>query len=274
MGFRVVKVLNNNAVLSQDETGAQIVLMSKGVGFGKKAGDEVDGTGEDRKVFYILDSGRNVSKLKEFACEEGRVEEVTREIVEIAEKRLHIENDNLYGALLDHVTFAIECLQMGLPIDNPFVSEISILYREEYDVAQVAAGIIRERIHVEIGEAETGFIALHLYSARRNKHIAAAMKNTRVYSEILSLISDRAGRRLDSSSQEVKSFLLSLDGLIQNASLHREPSMLLKMQVKFVIRPCWETALLVAKLVERDLGVRLGEDSAAFLAVDIHRLIQ
>ena len=274
MDFAVMKVLNNNAVLVQDAKGAQMVLMSKGIGYGKKTGDAVQGGGEDRKVFYILDSGRNMSKLSQLTYEEDEVEQVTREIVAIAEKRLNIENGNLYGALLDHITFAIECLQMDLPIDNPFASEISILYREEYDVAQTAAGIIRERIHVEIGEAETGFIALHLYSARSNKHIAAAMKNTRVYGEILSLVSNRMDRELDSSSREVKRFLLSLNGLIESASLQREPSMLLKMQVKFGLGPCWETAVRVAELVEKDLGIRLGEDSVAFLAVDIHRLMQ
>nr|WP_267901550.1 PRD domain-containing protein [Caproicibacter fermentans] len=274
VGFSVVKVLNNNSVLVQDVKGAQMVLMSKGIGFGKKAGDALEEGGEEQKVFYIFDSRRNMSKLSQFSWEQSRVEQVTREIVDIAERRLNIENGNLYGALLDHITFAIECLQMDLPIDNPFTSEISILYREEYDVAQIAAGIIRERLQVEIGEAETGFIALHLYSARSNKHIAAAMKNTRVYSEILTLISNCMHRELDSSSQEVKSFLLSLNGLIRNASQGKEPSMQLKIHVKSELKPCWNTALRVARLVEKDLGVSLGEDSVSFLAVDIHRMVQ
>lgn len=86
MAFQVVKSLNNNAVLVQKPGGSQIVLMSKGVGFGKKPGDLVEEEPENQKVFYILDSSRNENKLRELSLEKGKVEQVTREIVGIAEK--------------------------------------------------------------------------------------------------------------------------------------------------------------------------------------------
>lgn len=274
MGYQVVKVLNNNSVLAQSSEGNQVVLMSKGVGYGKKTGDPIRDGGEDQKTFYILDSSQNVSKLKKLGMEQGSVELVTREIVEIAKKRLGLENENLYGALLDHITFAIECLQMGLPIDNPFVGEISILYREEYETAQIAAAVIKERLSVEIGEAETGFIALHLCSARRNKHIRTAIKNTRVFSEILNMVSRYAGKSIDSSSAMATSFLLSLNQLIQSAAAGRQASMKLKNQVRFGIPHDWNAAEEITGYIARELNVSLGEDAVAFLAVDIHKLVQ
>lgn len=51
----------------------------------------------------------------------------------------------------------------------------------EFEVAEIAAKLIRREVDVDIGEPEKGFIALHLYSARRNKHINTAMKNARFY---------------------------------------------------------------------------------------------
>ena len=175
MNYRVAKVFNSNAVLAQDETETQVVLMSKGIGFGRHIGELIEDYGDNQKIFYILDDNVNAVKMKQLDFEVKKVEQVTREIVEVARERLQIDNDKLYGALVDHITFAVECLHMGLPIDNPFCGEIAILYSQEYETAQIAAEIIKERIGVEIGDGETGFIALHLYSARKNKHIRTAM---------------------------------------------------------------------------------------------------
>lgn len=273
MSFRVVKPLNNNAVLVQRRDGSQIVLMSKGVGFGKKRGDDIEET-EGQKTFYILDSGKNESKLRQMSFEEESVEKVTREIVALAERRLNLSNEKLYNALLDHITFAIECLQMGLPIDNPFLGEIAILYREEYETAQIAAGIIRDRLSVEIGEDETGFIALHLYSARQRKHIRSAMKSTRVFREILTMLSGHYGETFDVSSPSVTSFLLSLSQMIEHAEEGRSLVMKIRDQVRYGIDSEWKMAKEIVKLIQKELGVTLSEDGVAFLAVNLYQLIQ
>lgn len=274
MNYNVVKVLNNNSVLCQDKSGEQIILMSKGIGFGKKTGDALQPGGENQKIFYILDSRPNLKKLDAFRCDEESMQHLTQQIVDEAEKRLHIKNSNLYSVLLDHITFAIECLQMGLPIENPFISEISVLYREEFEVAQLAAGIIKERTGVEIGEEEAGFIALHLYSARQNKHIRTTMKNTRVYNEILNVVSESTQNRLDLTAQEVSSFLLCMEQFIQ-LELQKQPIHMPFMQeIRQQLTFCWQIAEKIASLVKRELEVSLSEDSKAFLAVELHKIFQ
>jgi transcriptional antiterminator len=273
MDYRVAKVFSNNAVLAQDSAGNQAVLMSKGIGFGKRSGEIIQNCGDDQKIFYIHDGNVSASKIKQLSCDAEKVEQVTREIVEIAKERLQIENDNLYDALVDHITFAIECLHMGLPIDNPFCSEIAILYSREYETAQIAAEIIKERINVEIGDAETSFIALHLYSARKKKHIRAAMKNTRVYSQILRMVCRSVGRKQNMHSPE-KSFLLNVYCLVTMTANNNSIVMNLKQQVKLNMADSYVTALKVAKLIEEEMGIQLSEDSVAFIAADIERLRQ
>ncbi len=274
MNYRVAKVLNSNAVLAQDEEENQVVLMSKGIGFGKRIGEKIQDISEDRKIFYIHDDSVNSAKLKQIDSQVQQVEEVTREIVEVARERLHIDNSKLYGALLDHITFAVECLHMGLPIDNPFCGEIAILYSREYETAQIAAEIIKERIGVEIGDGETGFIALHLYSARKNRHIRSAMKSTRVYSEILSIVGNALGKRLDNTHAPAKSFLLSLHCLVTLTVNHNPIVMKLNQQVKLNMLDSYRTALQVAKMIHREMEVQLSEDAIAFIAVDIEKLKQ
>lgn len=274
MGLKVIKALNNNAVLAQKLDGSQIVLMSKGIGFGKRPGEAVDENTAQQKMFYILDSNGNESKLRQLSLEEAKVEQITREIVEIARKKLGIQNENLFGVLLDHITFAIECLQMGLPIDNPFIGEISILYSKEYEIAQIAAEIIQERIGVEIGDGETGFIALHLYSARKNKHIRTAMKSTRVYSEILDMVGNIIGKKLDKAHAPAKSFLLSIHCLVSLAAHQNPIVMKLSQQVKLSMTDSYAAASMVAKVIEKEMDVRLCDDAIAFIAEDIEKLRQ
>ncbi len=274
MNYRVAKVFNSNAVLAQDETETQVVLMSKGIGFGRHIGELIEDYGDNQKIFYILDDNVNAVKMKQLDFEVKKVEQVTREIVEVARERLQIDNNKLYGALVDHITFAVECLHMGLPIDNPFCGEIAILYSQEYETAQIAAEIIKERIGVEIGDGETGFIALHLYSARKNKHIRTAMKNTRVYSEILTMVGNSMSKKLDNTHAPAKSFLLSIHCLITLTAHHNPIIMSLKQQVKLNISNSYLIALQVAKLVEKEMDIQLSEDAVAFIALDIEKLKQ
>ena len=274
MDYRVAKVFNSNAVLAQDSAENQVVLMSKGIGFGRHTGEIIKNYGENQKIFYILNDNVNAVKIKQLDGDEKKVEQVTREIVEVARARLKIDNDNLYGALVDHITFAIECLHMGLPIDNPFCGEIAILYSQEYETAQIAAEIIKERIGVEIGDAETCFIALHLYSARKKKHIRTTIKNTRVYSEILTMVGNSMGKKLDNAHAPAKSFLLSIHCLVTLTANHNSITMNFKQQVRLNMSESYITALKVAKLVKEEMNIQLSDDSIAFIAVDIEKLKQ
>ena len=274
MKYRVAKILNSNALLAKDETENQVVLMSKGIGFGKHIGELIQDDAENQKIFYIHNDNASVLKMNQIDCEVKKLEEVTSEIVKIAQERLQIDNDKLYVALLDHITFAVECLNMGLPIDNPFCGEIAILYSQEYETAQIAAEIIKERIGVEIGDAETGFIALHLYSARKNKHIRTAMKSTRVYSEILTIVGNSMGKKLDKTHSPAKSFLLSIHCLITLTANHNPLMMSLKRQVQLSLLDSYATAMKVANLVDKELDIQLSEDAIAFITLDIERLKQ
>ena len=52
--MQIIKVINNNVISSEDDKGKEIIVMGKGIGFGKKAGEEIDET----KIESILPSGR------------------------------------------------------------------------------------------------------------------------------------------------------------------------------------------------------------------------
>ena len=52
--MRIKKIFNNNVVVTDDEKGCEVVVMGKGVAFGKRNGDVVD-EGKIGKVYHLGD---------------------------------------------------------------------------------------------------------------------------------------------------------------------------------------------------------------------------
>ncbi|WP_312642941.1 PRD domain-containing protein [Hydrogenoanaerobacterium sp.] len=274
MNYKAVKVFNNNVILAEEEDGKQVVLISKGIGFGVKKGEQITAEGDDKKVFYILDENVNAGEIKRLSYDIEKVEQVTQGIVQIAREKLDITSEKLYDALYDHISFAIERLKMGLPIDNPFIGEISIMCNKEYEVAENAASLIKEQMDVDIGDAEKGFIALHLYSARRNKHINVAMKSARVFKQAVIMVENRFNRTFNTNSSACKSFLMSLNRLVDVSAKQKPLEMPIKQHVKLYMYEYDEVAQAIARMIKSELGVEFSEDAKAFLAVNICKFIQ
>ena len=249
MHYKVLKVYNNNVVLAEEPGGKQIVLIGKGVGFGTRRGDLINGDDPDNKVFSILDENVNPGEIKRLNYDIEKVEKVTREIVEIAREKLDITNDKLYDALYDHIAFAIERLKMGLPIDNPFIGEIAIMCSREFEVAEIAAKLIRREVDVD-------------------------MKNARFYKQAVLVVGQCFGRTFDTNSSACKNFLTSLNRLISSALRGAPLEMPVKQYVRLNMTEYYRAAQAVSELMKREIGAELSDDHKAFLAVHICQLVQ
>ncbi|HCW80072.1 MAG TPA: hypothetical protein DG942_03070 [Ruminococcaceae bacterium] len=274
MNYKIIKVLNNNSVLAQSFSGNQVVLMSKGIGYGKSKGDKIKDGEKYQKVFYILDSGQNINKLEKFGTEHEKMEAVTYKIVNVAEATLNFKNENFYKALIDHLTFAVERLQMSLPIKNPYIMEVSVLCQQEYAVAQIAAEIIKEQLNVEVGIEETSFIAMHIYAARKNKHIDTVMKNMRIINEVSQKAFKYAGKNAATLNYATADFILSISQLIKDAIAKKTIHTKLKGQICCCIPREWCFAQKIAEYVNNELDITLDEDYISLLALDVYKLIQ
>lgn len=274
MAYRAIKVMNNNVLLAQQEDGTEVLLLGKGIGFGVKKGQMVEISGDDQRVLTVFDDNIHPGKSKDLSFDIEVIERATHDIVKIAREQLGITDKNLFNALFDHISFAVERLKIGLPIDNPFTGEIAILCAKEYEVAEAAATMIKEKIDVDIGEAERGFIALHLYSARRNKPINTAMKDARVYKQAIEMINRRFSREISAQSTACKSFLMALNRMLSAVAHEKTLEMPLRQHVALNMREYHKMAKEIAEMIRQEVGITLGDDALAFLAVDICRLIQ
>ena len=122
--YNIKKVLNSSVVLVCDKNNNEFILLGKGLGYGRKNGEEISVT-EKNQIFVPagnLKTNQFLELLNEIPLE---ILQVTCEIILEAERLLGVEfNNNLYFSLADHLNFAIERMKKGIKITNRVFWEI------------------------------------------------------------------------------------------------------------------------------------------------------
>lgn len=186
--MKIAKVLNNNVVIVEDDRLQEQVVMGRGIGFQKRAGDRLDSTLIE-KTFALQSSELN-QRLSELLAEIPLdVVTTTDRIINLAEQRLPGKlHPSLMITLTDHCHFAIIRHQQGLDIHNALLWDIKRLYPREFAVGMEARELIAQRLGVALPEDEAGFIALHLVNAQLNSDMPEVMQITAVMQEILQIV--------------------------------------------------------------------------------------
>ena len=158
--MRVKKILNNNAVTSEDERGQEIIVMGNGLGWKSKTGSKID-ENKIEKIFR-MDTDTSTNRLKQLFMEvkEESIKAST-EIIEYAKKHLETElKKNVYITLTDHIDFAVERFHNGIKFDTPLYWEIRKIYPKEYAIGEWALKIIDKHFDMKLPDAEAASIAL------------------------------------------------------------------------------------------------------------------
>ena len=163
----VKKVLNSSVILATDDAGAESVVLGKGIGYGRRAGELVDPAVVDQ-VFVPLPSGRSGELVEMLRDIPAWYLELTHSIVQLAEERLQHQLDpHIYLTLTDHLHFAVQRAGEGIAVTNRLAWEIRTFYPTEYEVGTVALHLLRQHTDVELPDDEAANIAFHLVNALR-----------------------------------------------------------------------------------------------------------
>lgn len=164
--MRVVKVLNNSLVLALDNSGNEIILMGKGIGFHKAIGYEFK-SHEIEKVFVLKD--RSLSKnIIRLAAEVDQVYfELVEKIIDYAIKKYNLKLlDHIYLSLTDHLSFAIKRLENQILIPNFYAVEMKKFNPVEYDIGLYSLKLVKDYLNYELPEDEAGNIAFHFINGQ------------------------------------------------------------------------------------------------------------
>lgn len=267
MQYRVISAVNNNVVLARDVGGDQIVLMAKGIGFGRKPGDLVSDDAKGRQIFKLWPED---APLRAVPDDHAAVAKAVEDILRLARERLQVQNPNLNAALTDHIQFAVDRLRFGLPIDNPFVQETALLYPLEYEVAGEAVRIIKKHLNVNMGEAEAGFIALHLHSACEDDGMARSMRTVQLYKQIMEEL-DAADIGGQADRRVFLQWVFELIDMARRGVTLRFPFSKEKMEN---LRESAAVAARVGTLIEKSCSIALSNDAMGFLILESEKLRQ
>jgi beta-glucoside operon transcriptional antiterminator len=273
----VLRVFNNNLVLARDESGTELILTGRGLGFQAKPGDPVV---RDRIVrVFRPDDGRDPDHLAGLLAgiPPEHVQLVTDALVEVGLERIATK-PALVVAMADHVGFALTRAADGQTVDYPLLAEVTNLYAEEHAQATALLAAINARVPTPLPPTEAVGLALHLVNAGfATGDLAYSYTMTGLIQQFLDVIAGAHGVALPPASVSVGRFVTHLRYLFVRIHQRRQLDDARHSEVGDAIRRTYpdeaETADRLARLVELRLQAALTPDEVSYLALHVARMV-
>lgn len=271
----IEKVINNNIVSAYDETGREVVVMGRGLGFGVKAGAPINAE-KIEKVFRIK-SQSIAEQFKELLANMPLEHaQISNDIISYAKSKLKLKlNQSIYVTLTDHINFAIDRYSKGINLENALLWEIKRFYPQEYELGRYAVELIKERLQISLPEDEAGFIALHFVNAEYGTDISDAVHFPNQMKDILDIVTNELGIELDEGTLHYERFITHVKFLLQRVYrkelLGNEEEELADMMRRKYPKE-FECSRKIAEYIEKTVNCRLSGEEVMYLAIHIRRV--
>lgn len=205
---RVVRTFSNNAVLAS--TGEdEFVLVGRGIGFGRKAGDVIETDTEQRR--YVEVSPERIQFLTSLGSVEPDLLEVASAAVDLAVDLLGDLHPSVYVLLVDHLSFAVQRVREGTHISNELHHEIAAVFPQEFGAAELVVQYLNSHLRVDLPVDEAAYIALHLNAARTGSTVKQPLEKANLLGSLVGIIEGSLGKAPD---HELISYLARLTNRI------------------------------------------------------------
>lgn len=269
--YTILKVFNNNVILVS-EGRKEKILLGKGIGYGKYPQNTLDDNSVIEKVFSLEEeSSKKFTEL--ITIVDAKILGICEEIIYMLSQELNEDLDEkIHISLTDHIAFCLHRLRQNDEITNPFLIETKTLYKKEFALARKAVDILEKETGLQIPEGETGFIALHIHSARNGGKLSNTLKYTSLASSITELIENEFHLEIDKTSLDYARFLTHIRFTIERL-INRNPieNRLLK-SIKREYKEEYKVALKVGMLIEESLKLPVVPDEIGYIAAHIAKL--
>lgn len=276
MNLKVAKVLNNNVIIATHPEHEEVVIISKGVGFNRKSGDQIPLQAVEK--MFILTRQEEQEQYKQLVprVSEKLIETINDIILYITSKSKAPLNEHIHIALTDHIAFAMKRKEQGIVLHNPFLYETKDMYPMEYEFAVYAIELIEERLGVDLGKEEIGFVALHIYSAMTNQNISQVQEHSKLIADLVSLVEDQLNYRIPRDSLDYSRLVTHLRFAIERirrgeevAEIHKLDS-LLNQEYPEMYSLAWK----LTKIMERRMSHPVYAAEVSYLTMHLQRLSQ
>ncbi|OOM74951.1 transcription antiterminator LicT [Clostridium puniceum] len=274
--MKIVRVLNNNVVISLDENNYDIIVMGSGIAFNKKRGDTIEESKIER--IFTQDVQNMTNKFKNL------IESIPIDYMELTEKIINYSKlklgkelaDELYISLTDHIYFLIQRFRDGVVISNKLLFETKHLYKEEFKVASEVVQMINEEFDVVLPEDEIAFITLHFVNAELNGDMNNTMQITKVVNELLTIIRRFYKIEFDEDSLTYFRLLTHLKFFAQRMLSETQSETRGENQLFNVVKEKYSSSFTcvekIYKFIYNNYKYELSQDEMLYLTIHIEKI--
>ncbi|USB34332.1 PRD domain-containing protein [Paenibacillus sp. YPG26] len=274
--LEIAKVLNNNVIIARHPENGEVVVIGKGIGFNQKTGHYIPQQSVEK--MFILKNAHEQEQYKQLVpqVDEKLIEAVNEVILYISKRTNESLNEHIHIALTDHISFAIKRAEQKIIIHNPFLFETKEIYPLEYELAEFAIRIINEKMGIDLGEDEIGFIALHIHSAMTNQDITEVKQHSQLISDLVMVIEQQLDIKLTRNSLDYSRLLTHLRFAIERIRQGEKVSEpdkledLLKQEYPELYSLAWK----LTKMMEQRLHKPVYQAEVSYLTMHLHRVAQ
>lgn len=271
----VNKTINNNIVSCLDDSGHELIVMGRGLGFQCKPGTPLRADLVE-KVFHLEDP-QQADRFKSLVrnLPPAYLNLCTR-IIDYADEVLNVPlQEIIYLTLTDHLSFAIERQKKGISFHNSLEYEVRTFYPREYAVGRHALTMIREELDVTLPEDEAASIALHFINAECDVSLQDTLRCTQTLHDILDLLTTFPQLNLQPGNPYYDELAVLLKFLVQRSFSEPIPTVSDPVLVDVIRQHCpqsFEIAQCIIQYLGKTCGHPIPDEEAACLAIHIRRI--
>ena len=275
--LKIIKSLNSSVVLVEKDQ-KPMILIGKGIGYGKQPGMSVDER-QVSQVFLPIDN-RYVQKCLTLAEQiEVVYFELTEEIIRYAEELLQSPlNPSVYFTLTDHLQFIKERLDQNMTITNRLVWEVKTYYPKEFQVGCYALEKVKQTLGCDLPEQEAANVAFHIINAQSSDSCARdAERCAQLVGEIASLVRHKVGVALSQESIHYARFITHVKFFVERFFTDRMLDDGEDPMFEHLLRQypqAMEGAFTIRQFIEQRFERTISDEEVVYLAVHIYRLLK
>lgn len=273
--LRIAKALNNNVIIANHPDHGEVVVIGKGIGFNRKSGESIPLEAVEK--LFILTNQQEQEQYKQLIpqVDEQLIELIGEIIMYISSKTQATLNEHIHIALTDHLAFAIKRAEQDLAFHNPFLFETKELYPLEFELAEYAIDLIRRKMGVDLGQDETGFVALHINSAMTNRHISEVRGHAQLIADLVGIIEDDLQFSILRNSLDYSRLLTHLRFAIERVRRGERVAEVDKLEslLKREYPTLYALAWKLTKVMEKRLKMPVYQAEVSYLTMHLHRIV-
>ena len=183
--YRIIKALNNNSLLALDEKNCEVILLGKGLGFGRKTGERLEEEQLSQAKLYTLVTDHTKSALQTVNGIDPVFIEIAAQIIDEAKTEFQTINEDILLPMADHIAMADKRMHGGILLPNPFHHDIMAMFPQEYRIAERGLNIIYETLGIHLPAEEAGYLSLHIHAGLAEENAAESLACARLAAQLI-----------------------------------------------------------------------------------------